>query len=216
MSGVMELQPDDGPRSSLSIGPGFGRCSGISSEFSKRFVEGIGKLAGNMSRDYRKKTIGLAARMPKAAGLTGGLVFTQRRSVMDAYVLQEGGLESGRRPSVPNHYENCIIVGSHSINDQKNLEGRSPIRNAWITREGYASGTPRIFIAKCLTNWVRDSSLPWVRPRSETAVGLRRVFAKKFSSNDEIEDGLSRLYHIRAGPLKVVRKAQHISISEVS
>ncbi|RWV98845.1 hypothetical protein GW17_00038281 [Ensete ventricosum] len=37
----------------------------------ERFVEGIGKLAGNMSRDYRKKTIGLAARMPKAAGLTG-------------------------------------------------------------------------------------------------------------------------------------------------
>ncbi|RZS04856.1 hypothetical protein BHM03_00035270 [Ensete ventricosum] len=33
--------------------------------------------------------------------------------------------------------------------------------------------------------------------------------------NDVIEDGLSRLYHIRAEPLRVVRKAQQISTSEV-
>ncbi|RWW48355.1 hypothetical protein BHE74_00045575, partial [Ensete ventricosum] len=67
----MKLQPDDGPRSSLSIGSGFGRCSGISPEFAKRFAEGIGKLAENISRDYRKKTIGLTARMPEAVGLVG-------------------------------------------------------------------------------------------------------------------------------------------------
>ncbi|RRT32355.1 hypothetical protein B296_00045587 [Ensete ventricosum] len=35
-----------------------------------RFVEGIGKLAGNMQGDHRKKMIGLAARMPEAAGLS--------------------------------------------------------------------------------------------------------------------------------------------------
>ncbi|RZR77948.1 hypothetical protein BHM03_00003158 [Ensete ventricosum] len=67
----MELQPYDGPRSSLSIGPGFGRCSGISPEFARRFVEGIRKLVGNMSGDCRKKTIGLVARMSEAAGLAG-------------------------------------------------------------------------------------------------------------------------------------------------
>ncbi|RWV78486.1 hypothetical protein BHE74_00038296, partial [Ensete ventricosum] len=67
----MELQPYDGPRSSLSIGPGFGRCSGISPEFARRFVEGIRKLVGNMSGDCRKKTIGLAARMSEAVGLAG-------------------------------------------------------------------------------------------------------------------------------------------------
>ncbi|RZR94242.1 hypothetical protein BHM03_00022902, partial [Ensete ventricosum] len=71
MTEAMELQPDDGPRSSLSIGPGFGRCSEISSEFARRFAKEIGKLVGNMSGDYWKKTIGLAARMSKAAGLAG-------------------------------------------------------------------------------------------------------------------------------------------------
>ncbi|RZR99199.1 hypothetical protein BHM03_00028699 [Ensete ventricosum] len=71
-----------------------------------------------------------------------------------------------------------------------------------MTREGCASGTPRI-------SAVRDSSLPWVRPRSEAAVGLGQGLAKKFSSNsfasksnDEIEDGLSQIYHIRVEPLK--------------
>ncbi|RWW88503.1 hypothetical protein BHE74_00002617 [Ensete ventricosum] len=51
-------------------------------EFARRFTERIGKLAGNMPGDHRKKT---------------GLVFTQRRSVVDAGVPQEGGLGSGRR-----------------------------------------------------------------------------------------------------------------------
>ncbi|RRT47080.1 hypothetical protein B296_00031561, partial [Ensete ventricosum] len=71
MTGAMELQPDDGSRSSLSIGPGFGRCSGISPKFARRFAKGIGKLAGNMSGDCWKKTKRLAARMPQATGLAG-------------------------------------------------------------------------------------------------------------------------------------------------
>ncbi|RWV80327.1 hypothetical protein BHE74_00042117 [Ensete ventricosum] len=49
MIGAMKLQPDDGPRLSLSIGPGFGQCSGIS-------PNGIGKFAENTSGDRRKKT----------------------------------------------------------------------------------------------------------------------------------------------------------------
>ncbi|RWV87417.1 hypothetical protein GW17_00050584, partial [Ensete ventricosum] len=67
----MELQPDDGPRSSLSIGPGFRRCSGISPEITRRFAEEIGKLVGNTSGDRRKKTRRLVARIPEAAGLAG-------------------------------------------------------------------------------------------------------------------------------------------------
>ncbi|RWW18496.1 hypothetical protein GW17_00017516 [Ensete ventricosum] len=68
------------------------------------FTEGIGKLAGNMLGDCRKKIIGLVARMSEVAELTGGLVFTQRRSVVDAGVPQ--GLGSGRRLLAPNHYKN--------------------------------------------------------------------------------------------------------------
>ncbi|RWV84231.1 hypothetical protein GW17_00054067 [Ensete ventricosum] len=69
MTGVMELQPDDGPRLSLSIGAGFERCSGISPKFARRFAEGIGKLTGNTSGDHRKKIGRLAARMSEAIGL---------------------------------------------------------------------------------------------------------------------------------------------------
>ncbi|RWW48643.1 hypothetical protein BHE74_00045266 [Ensete ventricosum] len=71
MTGVMELQLDDGPRSSLSIGPGFGRCSGISLKFARRFAKGIGKLAGNTPGDHRKKIERLIARMSEAIGLAG-------------------------------------------------------------------------------------------------------------------------------------------------
>ncbi|RRT74958.1 hypothetical protein B296_00018139 [Ensete ventricosum] len=69
MTGAIELQLDDEPRSSLSIGPGFGRCSGISPKFARRFAKGIGKLAGNTPEDRRKKTGRLIARMPEATGL---------------------------------------------------------------------------------------------------------------------------------------------------
>ncbi|RRT35993.1 hypothetical protein B296_00029239 [Ensete ventricosum] len=57
LSGVAEkLAGNDGPRSNMSIEPRFGRCSGISPKFTRRFVERIRKFAGNMSRDYQKKT----------------------------------------------------------------------------------------------------------------------------------------------------------------
>ncbi|RRT53043.1 hypothetical protein B296_00030147 [Ensete ventricosum] len=71
MTGAMELQPDDGPGSILSIGLGFGRCSGISLKFARRFAEGIGMLVGNMPRDRRKKTARLTVRMPEVVGLAG-------------------------------------------------------------------------------------------------------------------------------------------------
>ncbi|RWW84466.1 hypothetical protein BHE74_00006925 [Ensete ventricosum] len=40
------------------------------------------------------------------------------------------------------------IVDGYSISDQKNQEGRSPIKNAWIASEGLALGIARILIAK--------------------------------------------------------------------
>ncbi|RWW81871.1 hypothetical protein BHE74_00009698, partial [Ensete ventricosum] len=39
--------------------------------FTRRFAEGIGKLAGNMLGDCRKKIEKLTVRMSKAVGLTG-------------------------------------------------------------------------------------------------------------------------------------------------
>ncbi|RWW11386.1 hypothetical protein BHE74_00033330 [Ensete ventricosum] len=65
----MKLQPDNGPRSSLSNGSEFERCSGILPTFARRFAERIGKLAGNTPGDRRKKTERLTARMPEATGL---------------------------------------------------------------------------------------------------------------------------------------------------
>ncbi|RRT40072.1 hypothetical protein B296_00043032 [Ensete ventricosum] len=50
---------------------GFGRCSGISPTFARRFTEGIRKLAGNTPGDHRKKTERLTAIMSEAVGLTG-------------------------------------------------------------------------------------------------------------------------------------------------
>ncbi|RWW63335.1 hypothetical protein BHE74_00029499 [Ensete ventricosum] len=57
----------------------------------------------------------------------------------------------------------------------------------------------------------------------DAVVGLKRELTKMLSSNsfaseskEEMNDGRSRLYHIRAGPLTVVRKAQHIRASKVS
>ncbi|RZS00941.1 hypothetical protein BHM03_00030724 [Ensete ventricosum] len=88
MIGAMELQPDDGPISSFSIGSGFGQCSGISPEFARRFVEGIGKLTGNISEDHRKKTRRLTARIPEATRLAGRFgqsqVYASGRSLDDA------------------------------------------------------------------------------------------------------------------------------------
>ncbi|RZS07411.1 hypothetical protein BHM03_00038244 [Ensete ventricosum] len=80
---AIELQPDDGPRSSLSIGQVFGRCSGILLEFARRFVKGIGKLAVNTSGNHRKKTRRLTIRMLEATRLTGCVGSSSR--VSEAY-----------------------------------------------------------------------------------------------------------------------------------
>ncbi|RWV85495.1 hypothetical protein GW17_00052710 [Ensete ventricosum] len=69
MTEAMELQPDDGPRSSLSIGPGSDDAVEPRREFVRRFAERIRKLAGNTPGDHRKKTIGLITRMLEVTGL---------------------------------------------------------------------------------------------------------------------------------------------------
>ncbi|RWV87121.1 hypothetical protein GW17_00050920 [Ensete ventricosum] len=113
------------------------------------------------------------------------------------------------------------IDSGHSINDQKNREGRSPHKE--IASDGWASGIPWTSAANRPTNRARVSSLPCVRPRSNVVVTLGRELARKLSLNslarestEEMDDGLSRLYHIRVGPLRVVGKAWHIRESEVS
>ncbi|RWW52055.1 hypothetical protein BHE74_00041552 [Ensete ventricosum] len=71
MARALELQLEDGPRSSLGIGLGSDDALGPHREFARRFVEEIRKLAGNMPGDRWKKTKRLAVRMPKATRLAG-------------------------------------------------------------------------------------------------------------------------------------------------
>ncbi|RWV92103.1 hypothetical protein GW17_00045561 [Ensete ventricosum] len=90
LSGVSEkLVGNDGLRSSLGIGPGLDDAMRPRREFARRFAKGIGKLAGSTSGDSWKKTRRLTARMPEVVRLVGGLVFTQRKSVVDAVVPHE-------------------------------------------------------------------------------------------------------------------------------
>ncbi|RWW61174.1 hypothetical protein BHE74_00031781 [Ensete ventricosum] len=103
------------------------------------------------------------------------------------------------------------------------LEPRRSEPHKEIASDGWASGIPWTSAANRPTNRARVSSLPCVRPRSNVVVTLGRELARKLSLNslarestEEMDDGLSRLYHIRARPLRVVGKAWHIRESEVS
>ncbi|RWW44016.1 hypothetical protein BHE74_00050261 [Ensete ventricosum] len=49
------LQLDDGPRYSLGIQPSLDDTVGSHRKFARRFVEGIGKLAGNAKGDRREE-----------------------------------------------------------------------------------------------------------------------------------------------------------------
>ncbi|RZS20237.1 hypothetical protein BHM03_00052727 [Ensete ventricosum] len=66
---IVRVCGNNGPRSSLGIGPSSDDAVGSRREFAKRFVEGIRMLARNMKGDHRKKTRELTARMPEATGL---------------------------------------------------------------------------------------------------------------------------------------------------
>ncbi|RRT36916.1 hypothetical protein B296_00016290 [Ensete ventricosum] len=54
--GAIKLQSDNGPRSSLGIGPGLDDVVGSRQEFARRFAKGIRKLAGSTLGDHLKKT----------------------------------------------------------------------------------------------------------------------------------------------------------------
>ncbi|RRT42225.1 hypothetical protein B296_00022753 [Ensete ventricosum] len=91
-----------------------------------------------------------------------------------------------------------------------------------MARDGWRSGIPWTCEVNHPTNWERDSSLPWANPRREAVVGFGRALVKKFNSNsfanksnEDIEAGLRRQYQVLAGPLRVVGKARHISVSNV-
>ncbi|RWW87392.1 hypothetical protein BHE74_00003783 [Ensete ventricosum] len=77
---------------------------------------------------------------------------------------------------------------------------RAPLR---MSGQGCVSGILQTSVVNLSTNWASGSSLPYMRPSSEAAVGLGRELAMKLSSNslarwlkDEMEDGFNRLYHI--------------------
>ncbi|RZR73494.1 hypothetical protein BHM03_00024977 [Ensete ventricosum] len=55
MTGSMKLQPDDGPRYSLGIGPSSDDAVGSRRKFARRFAEGIGNLAENTKGDCREE-----------------------------------------------------------------------------------------------------------------------------------------------------------------
>ncbi|RRT35175.1 hypothetical protein B296_00017316 [Ensete ventricosum] len=55
MARSMKLQPDDGPRYSLGIGPSTDDAVGSHRKFARRFAEGIEKLTGNAKGDRQKE-----------------------------------------------------------------------------------------------------------------------------------------------------------------
>ncbi|RRT41131.1 hypothetical protein B296_00025778 [Ensete ventricosum] len=107
----------------------------------------------------------------------------------------------------------CSISGrvadGRSISDQKNLDGLSPVKNAWMARDGWRSGIPWTCNMNRPTNWERCTSLPWAIPKREAMVGFGRTLAKKFSSNslaiksnEGIDAVLRREYHVLVDPSK--------------
>lgn len=113
-----------------------------------------------------------------------------------------------------------MVADDLSTNSQKNLVGCRPITNTCMTNEGWASGTSRISLAKRVIKRERDSSSFWLNPRRIAMDGLGRTLARNLNSlaswsKDEIEDDLSRLYHTRAEPQRVVGNARHIRASKV-
>ncbi|RRT83423.1 hypothetical protein B296_00017726 [Ensete ventricosum] len=124
---------------------------------------------------------------------------------------------------VRRHKKVKVLTGDRSISDQKNLDGLSLVKNAWMARDGWRFGIPWTCEVNRPTNWERGSSLPWTNPKREAVVSLGRALARKFNSNsfanrsnEDIEVGLRREYQVLAGPLSVVGKARHISASDMS
>ncbi|RRT36517.1 hypothetical protein B296_00034766 [Ensete ventricosum] len=105
--GEMVLQIRHGPRIKLRH---WAKDWTMRWELARRFVEGIEKLARNIPRDRRRKTVRLIVIESGGCRITGGLVFTQRRSVVDARMPQGGGLGSRRRSVIlPGSFSHFIM-----------------------------------------------------------------------------------------------------------
>ncbi|RZS21191.1 hypothetical protein BHM03_00053802 [Ensete ventricosum] len=120
MIGAIELQPDDGPRSSLSIKPRFGRCSGISSKFARRFAEGIEKLTGNTPGDHRKKIERLVVRIPEVIGLVGEAL--ERGGQLRQGPLQRGGGCGQGQPVRGRRPQGAAAARGHAVGAATNVE----------------------------------------------------------------------------------------------
>ncbi|RRT31869.1 hypothetical protein B296_00038929 [Ensete ventricosum] len=92
MTVKMSYRSDMNLRLNLGIGPRIGRYGGSSPRVRQDFAEDIEKIAKNTLGDRQRRTVRLVARN------IGGLVFTQRRSIVDVDVPQGGRLGSGRKP----------------------------------------------------------------------------------------------------------------------
>ncbi|RZR98942.1 hypothetical protein BHM03_00028396 [Ensete ventricosum] len=154
-------------------------------------------------------------------------VFTVETIVSAPVPFFGSGLDAVRATAAIKWFVLCIfsrtVVGGFSTRDQNSLDGRMPIRKAWMTKEGCASRIAHDSVANLLMNCVRGSSLPWAMLRSEVVVGLGRALTWKFCSSslaswskEIMVVGWRRSYHIRAGPLKVVGKTRHIIASDES
>ncbi|RWW71270.1 hypothetical protein BHE74_00020992 [Ensete ventricosum] len=101
MAGSMKLQPNDGPISSLSIGLGFGRCGRFRREFTRRFVEGIGKLAGNTPGDHRGEDLKTYRKYAKAPNLGLPVVSTEAFLGLTQQVQTLAGIIQAIVPYIP-------------------------------------------------------------------------------------------------------------------
>ncbi|RRT31350.1 hypothetical protein B296_00052008 [Ensete ventricosum] len=78
-----QLQPDNGPRYSLGIGPSSYDAVGSHRKFARRFTEEIRKLAGNAKGDYWEQDRRTCRKIARGCR-------SMRELVVDAGVPQEG------------------------------------------------------------------------------------------------------------------------------
>ncbi|RZS11185.1 hypothetical protein BHM03_00042494 [Ensete ventricosum] len=116
-----------------------------------------------------------------------------------------------------------VDVTVQSCSGSKEPGGSEPHQECLNRQRGVGIGHSPYLGCKSSDELSKGFAVPCIKPRSDAAIGLGRVLTMKLSLNsfireskEEMDDGLSRLYHIRAGPLRVVRKARHMRESEVS
>ncbi|RZS08905.1 hypothetical protein BHM03_00039943 [Ensete ventricosum] len=97
MAGSMKLQPDDGPRYSLGIGPRSDDAVGYRQKFARRFAEGIGKLIGNAKGDRQKED---RRTCRKIAGVCGSRGQQISMGKLPRWWVNHPYHRSGQRPAI--------------------------------------------------------------------------------------------------------------------